>query len=210
MSTTRVSCPIWGPEHEATVIQDTSRVFEVGANATAETVIVDSDRAGGKYEITGEGQLSLRVFGDSEKARLTTLLVDQRTQGIETPVVTEEIVEYARNRRPLQVHERAERLLQYIAKKSDGVGSDVRISFFNPGSDTAALAWSESTDWEEVDYFLDFLEEIGLLSGRGVNGGFSCQSHSGRPRSNRRTGNKCRLFPGICCNVVSQQHDKGL
>lgn len=172
MSKTKVSCPIWGPDHEATVIQDKSRVVEVGIDATDETVIVDSDRAGGKYEITGEGQLSLRVLGDSEKARLTTWLVDQRIQGIETPVVTEEIVEYTRNRRPLQVHERAERLLQFIAKQSDGVGSDVLIRFFNSDSDTAALAWSESTEWREVDYFFDYLREIGLLSGRHVNSGF--------------------------------------
>ena len=162
MPDTKGSCPIWGPKNKATVTQ----------NALVEISKVDSDRAGGKYEITEEGQRRVRALGDLEKARLTTWLVDQRTQGIETPVVTEEIVEYARDRRPLHVYERAERLLQFIAKQSDGVGYDVHIRFFNPGSVTAALAWSESTNWGEVDYFFDYLKEIGLLSGRGVNGGF--------------------------------------
>ncbi len=42
MPDTKGSCPIWGPEYKATVTQ----------NALVEISKVDSDRAGGKYEIT--------------------------------------------------------------------------------------------------------------------------------------------------------------
>ena len=199
MSDRNASCPIWGPDYRARVAQI----------AFADTSIVDSDRAGGQYEITEEGQRRVSALEDLEKARLTSWLVEQRNQGIKRPQVRTRVVEYARTRRPLQVHERAERLLQYIAKQSDGVGSDVRIGFLNPGSHTAALAWSESTAWREVDYFYVYLKEIGWLSGTGLNGGFIAEV-TVEGHTNRRTGNTCRFFPGICRHVVSREHDTGL
>ena len=170
MSNTRIPCPIWGPEYGATEIEDECLVVEGGPNPATETVRVDSDRAGGKYEISSEGQSLARELGSREKGRLSSWLVEKRIQGISIPRVTEETVRYTSNRRPLVVQERAERLLRYIAKQADLVGVTLR---FGESSDLAALAWTESTEWREVDYFFEFLKDSGWLNGDGfLNGGF--------------------------------------
>ena len=85
-------------------------------------------------------------------------------------MVTKKIVEYTSNKRPLPVFERAERLLRFIAKQADAVGAEVLV---REDTQAAALAWSESTDWGEVIYFFEYLEEMGWLGGTGfIGGGF--------------------------------------
>ena len=113
------------------------------------------------------------------RARLTTMLVDQRRLGIRFPMVTRELVTEAMSKSPLPVHERAERLLRYLALRSgtvghyvslyrDGVDGDVLSNSFgepivqpfptNPVLQEA-MAWSESTTFEEVMYLVQYLTE---------------------------------------------------
>ena len=172
MPNKNLPCPIWGQEYPATEIQDNRTNDVGGTDAAEETLIVDSGRTGGKYEVSLDGLNSIRSLSEPEKARLTNWLVDQRSQGSEIPRVTKEIVYYARNRRSLFVQERAEGLLRYIADQSDKVGVGAQLSF-TTSSDEAALAWTESLNWREVNYFFDFLKETGWLEGRGyLEGGF--------------------------------------
>ena len=84
-------CPIW-----------------IGFNATIDlpnmgaTWIVESPRAGGKYEIDNDLARALlakdlvKEFDFRARARLTTWLVDQRRLGSQCPKITQKIVEYAK------------------------------------------------------------------------------------------------------------------
>ena len=148
------TCPIWGTRFEATGhFFDRTMTFRVD----------DSPRAGGGYSIDWVLVSSgINSLSDQEKARLTTWLVDQRALGNTQPEITETDIDYVKARRPLPVHERAERLLQFISKEGRTVADPVWIA-----NDTyAAYAWSESTEWAEVDYCLDYLMQRGWLNGR--------------------------------------------
>ena len=153
------TCPIWGTGYEATVKN----------NHPAWLSVSDSDRAGGAYEITEEAQVAIQALGNPEKARLTTWLIDQRTHGDNMPMVTTQVVWYAQNKRRLPVHERADRLLRFIAGLAETVGDRVSVD----EDSLAAYAWSESTNWTEVIYYLDYLEGIGGIQGiRTASGSF--------------------------------------
>ena len=119
---------------------------------------VVSERAGGEYQISMQAALSVQGLGDAERARLTTWLVDQRLQGNEWPVVTADIVEDAISRRPLTTHNRAERLLRFVDRKSESVGTAVTVST------DALMAWSESTNREDVEYFIRYLAKNACLT----------------------------------------------
>ena len=128
---------------------------------------IESARVAGKYEISVQALYRLRDLGDAAKARLTTLLIDQRNQGVTEPVVTTNLAERALNSRPLSASERAERLLRYIASCSKYAGDAVTFNWLSSDiTDTfeGAMAWSESTTVEEVHYFLDYLVENMRLS----------------------------------------------
>ena len=79
-------CLIWGNGFEARVGGRTrgssDMIYEVH----------HSPRAGGNYSITLDAQYKLPEgwLDDSEKARLTTWLIDQRNMGVRYPLVTED------------------------------------------------------------------------------------------------------------------------
>ncbi len=170
-------CPIWGEDYRATILQDHNKWIKI--------VVKNSDRAGGAYEIseiTSEAQLSddqlsdldiqlqrlsaqICKLKDPEKARLTTMLVDQRIQGVECPRVTINLVNEAKNKPSLPVHKRAERLLRYFANKSNRVGDDLDIGDNSDPMCQGAMAWSESTDWQEVLFLAEYLKKRGWIGG---------------------------------------------
>ena len=126
----------------------------------------DSRRTGGEYEIHVSAADLLELLDAGARARLTTWLVDQRTLGVRAPRVTWEIIEYAKTKRPLSVHERAERLLKFIDLKIDTVGSCHRIWRHEPEIHATFCAWSESLDWDpEVNFLLKYLSEQKWLQG---------------------------------------------
>ena len=153
-------CLIW-PGHEGS-----------GANAIAGRVNMESSpRAAGGYTVTSEAQWRLRNnrLDDSWKARLTTMLIDQRERGIERPEVTQRFIDLASHKASLPVHERADRLLRFIAKQARTVGESIWIE----RSYDEAFAWSESTKWEEVLYLTRYLVSAGWLGGDFTLGGAS-------------------------------------
>ena len=152
-----IACPIWGDSHRAEVVYvDQTRMLLVG----------DSPRTGGKYAVSealvnGE----IKRITDPQRARLTTWLVDQRVQGVEQPEITATVVEKVKAKRPLPVHERAERLLRFIADQIETVGAVFDIRREHP----AAYAWSESIRSDEISYFLEYLmKKNWLFSGDNV------------------------------------------
>lgn len=152
-------CPIWGWSR-------------FGQNWTLQSNFCGSDRAGGKYSITPEVANTVGDLTYEQKARLTTALIDQRTQGVECPEVTPQLVEETKNKRPLSCNKRAERLLQYIASKPGEVGGPLKMALSEPADGgnnisnltfQGALAWSESIDEAGVRDLVDYLEKNGWI-----------------------------------------------
>ena len=109
---------------------------------------------------------------DAKKARLTTWIIDQRRQGDTCPAVTNEIVSYVESKRALQAHERADRLLRFIADRTGLLGT--RVPIHEEAMDDAC-AWSESTDPREVTYLLDYLHVKGWISEGYGEGNVLCE-----------------------------------
>ena len=148
------TCPIWGSNFRA-------KGSYIPQNRTIH--VEESPRTGGGYEID-EVLVKSQIENMSyeEKARLTTWLIDQRSWDNQYPFVTEEIIKLARNKRPLHVHERAERLLRFVASDARTVADSVVIDeeTYDP---LYANAWSESTEWDEIIYFIKYLQEMGWI-----------------------------------------------
>lgn len=156
------ACPIWG--------QGPCRVAPYKSGENVVYRVEDSPRAGGGYELVDSTRFRVGHLADTEKARLTTWLIDQRRQGVEVPRVTTETLAYVKNKRPLPVHERAERLLECMAEQSEAVGTAVLVDAEND----PAHAWSESTHFDDVYYFLNYLIEKGWIQGhRRSDGSFT-------------------------------------
>ena len=151
MPTTLDTCPLWGQNHVAEGERDISeRVLRVS----------NSDRAAGGYELTLRAkERNIDHLSLEEKARLTTWLIDQRMQGIEFPRITEDIVELAKRTSSLPVHERAERLLRFIAEQTKPVGTPYHIREKND----AVYAWSESIGDGEVGHLITYLMKEGWI-----------------------------------------------
>lgn len=168
-------CPIWGRDFHAEG-HEFIGVGDQGVNK--------SDRAGGSYFITAGAIRRVEQLTPQQKARLTTWLVNQREQGVNRPDVTEDIVAYAVDSRPLQIYERALRLLRFLTDKTRIVSDivELTVKFSNkfpaanrpsfPGSDRGtynglhlqAMARTESTEHSEVFYLAYYLETEGLIT----------------------------------------------
>ena len=166
------TCQIWGEGYPAVGqnIPELSRI----------ALFTECERAGGGYVVLDDADSRLDRLSDDVRARLTTWLVDQRLQGNACPTVTKEIIDYAIQKTPLQIHARADRLLRFLGKQTKAAGDaislfkhsndDGRISRDSYGSviypETPtnpiflhALAWSESTSPDEISYLVSYLEE---------------------------------------------------
>ena len=144
------ACLIWGNGYEASLLR-----------TGFSTLVYDSARAGGSYEITRDAELYMTQMGDPQKAKLTTWIIDQRSQGVESPSINRATIDYATTRSTLPAHSRVDRLLRFVAQSTDAIGSDFRCSYGNP----AVLAWTESTRDSEVYYLLEYLEERNWIKG---------------------------------------------
>ncbi len=185
------TCRIWGQDYTAVgqSIPDPSKL-----------VVTESDRAGGGYVILGSVDRHIAGLEDGEKARLTTWLVDQRLQGNLRPVVSDEIVEYAINKYPLLIYERAGRLLRFLSKQTTVAGEFISL-FQHSGEFTrdsygspiypdmptnptflAAMAWSESISPGEISYLVDYLEENGWVQESFKGSDVILRSHQYLPR----------------------------
>ena len=119
---------------------------------------IDSSRAGGEYSISGEAIECLTQLDERGKARLTSWLVDQRRLGVECPEIESNTITMAKQQKDLSVHDRADRLLQYIGDQTVEIGTPF---VFTPEEmlTTAIAAKSESVDSREVQYLLNYLDE---------------------------------------------------
>ena len=147
----------------------------------------DSPRTGGSYRITPDAMQSL-AHEDTKNGRikqqLTTWLIDQRSDGVDVPTITPQIVEYVSSKRPLKVSERADRLLRYLVEEAYELGRVIAFTDLDPdaaewlaggGGDLPphtmshdknlfAYAWTESDNWHAVGALLVYLERYEMIS----------------------------------------------
>ena len=143
-------CPIW----------DTPAYRESLFDRDVE--MIDSPRAGGWYSISDYAITLLPQIDDRVKARLTTWLVDQRRLGNECPEILQQTIKMAEQQKDLPVHERADRLLQYIGDQTVEI-DNVFLFESEDMSGTEIAAWSESIRQQEVEYILDYLDKQSWL-----------------------------------------------
>ena len=145
----------------------------------------NSPRAGGSYHWGDDKREGLRSFekiDEAHKARVTTWLVDQRRLGNTSPTITRAVIDVTESARPLSVHERADRLLRFLAEETTIVGQRVTLgevvaeeepSMFggvpvnlDPGRTSwLSMAHSESTEPQEIYFLLDYLNRMGWIEG---------------------------------------------
>ncbi len=156
-------CPIWGEKY---------KVDGFIAWENEDRVISKSPRTGGSYVITEEADVNIHSPGhelnDSEKAYLTTWLVNERLRGNELPKITTDQIGDIKNWRPLSLEERIMRLLQYAVKKSPVEGTHLTIGLslvedIDVSESWEAMAWSESIDYGGLKYLVDHLIDKNLL-----------------------------------------------
>lgn len=146
MTALRDQCPLWGFEHPAAVLEDQS----------GSVLAIRSPRTGGRYRIADDARSLTQELTDRERARLTTWLVEQRSQGEEAPLITEEVIRSAKTRRSLEPYQSAQRLLKWLARQSSSIGQPIPIPW-DGVTDIAreAMASAELRNLHELVYLLD-------------------------------------------------------
>lgn len=146
------TCPIWNAFHQAEgEYTDDGRMIRID----------HSERAAGGFRIASAlADHVISKMDDRHKARLTTWLIDQRSQGIHLPEITLVAIDEAYEQPDMQVSERAQRLLWFLNDQTSHIGDKVTVDRQTGG----AYAWSESTDWGEVEYLIKHLADHGLLN----------------------------------------------
>ena len=168
------NCPIW-PGFQA-----------IRRHSADSELYIDSPRAGGPYFISPdavaelEATFTLRLRNDPQpgpprfrvsefnRLRLTTWLIDQWSSTGMEPLVTPEVIASLRYRRRLLPHERASRLLHFIAQESPSIGEPVMFQLREHLSrrheaNLMAFAWSESDSLEEMEFLVSYLGQNGWL-----------------------------------------------
>ena len=145
-------CPIWG--NTVTHI--------IRCNDWDAFVVEDSPRIGGDYKISAQAMQDVGALDPKDKAKLTTFLLELRRAGDRTPLVDSDLVEKAKIADPLPVYTRAERLLRYLVNVPKHVGQPFDL-LNPPPRNLEALAWSESTSWDEIYYFANYLTSMRWL-----------------------------------------------
>ena len=152
----RGKCPIWGvdcyvwqseTDPESIVVRGSSRVAYVS------------------YEISKVACAEIpNLLWDEAKAHLTTMLIDSWVRGQPRRIGISEI-RLAGDIQSLPVYQRADRLLRYLARETTSIGNiaEFRRDYPREFLDEA-LAWSESTTLEEVEYLANYLRLEGWIS----------------------------------------------
>ena len=155
-----ILCPIWGD-----IVPPIERLLD-----TDNIAVMRSPRAGGDYRITPEAYNDVPALDETDKAKLTTILIELRRAGDHAPWVTRDLVEKAKRANPLPVYVRAERLLRYLVSRPHQVGE-----FFNLHdieNDLEAFAWTESVMPTELIFFVNYLRDRGWVDDSRSPGSF--------------------------------------
>ena len=146
----------------------------------------ESPRCGGCYAISHQAAYSVRTLRAREdhraKARLTSWLIEQRRLGNRCPKITMEVVDRAEQNSNMSILDRADAILKFVGSKVhkldkgviyasrdpkqeiEGFTGEEMFSFFMSDASRRAnyyelIAFSESIDYHELNFLLDYLKE---------------------------------------------------
>ena len=149
-------CPIWGT------------VAEVG-RSTPYTVDVNSERAGGGYSFSIGFEGHLQSLPVSERARLSTWILDRNRAGETFPMVNGSALDAARSRRDLPMTAKRERMLKALGVVNSRPGRWLdaqRVGIF-------VLPWIEAESVDEGAFMIDQFVQDGFLAVRGLEIGLT-------------------------------------
>ena len=135
--------------------------------------VMFSARACTNYIISRGVELNLEyeLKTDKERARLTTQLLNANLRGNPEPEVTYDMIQLAKDARPLPANERAERLLRHIVERNPDIAVPAELirdlnyrEAPNFPLTYSAMAWSETTTLREVDFLLEYLRELNFVN----------------------------------------------
>ncbi|MES9878292.1 MAG: flagellar biosynthesis anti-sigma factor FlgM [Candidatus Sedimenticola sp. PURPLELP] len=152
-------CCIWGT--------DATRIVQSGRHGYS----IYSPRTSGQYEITVSSITSLKTIDLRQRAKLTTWLVNRRSQGDSVPTVTRDVIESALMDKTLSKSDRALRLLNYLSEErsysckpvtslSDWTSPECRLQMMT------MMAQSESIFINDFMQIVNLLKDDNLLDDR--------------------------------------------
>jgi len=148
------ACPIWG---EVAAVQDG---MSLGWS-------VSGHRTDGAYRIASSVIEETRSLPVTDKAKLTTWIVDQHRAGTLEPMINSEVLEHVAGRRSLTYRERVDRYFLMLRAHDRGLGRSIRL-FGNQDATTAkwkgiASAWLEVGEAGELSALVQALKDADLL-----------------------------------------------
>jgi hypothetical protein len=107
----------------------------------------------------------------SEKLKLTSWLVNQRILGNSAPRLGQDILAWCKRAQPLTVSIRRDRLLQYIAFRYPKLDDVLVFKTREPSlALSEALAWTESSRWQELEQLLRFSDSFVSIHSESLDG----------------------------------------
>jgi len=128
-----------------------------------------------EYYLSNENQ-SFNL-SPSERARLTTWLVDRRREGTECPKIDQEVIENLRANKKLQFTQKKKRFFDYLIYLNICIGENVQLTELSAEGRSVDYsprlelwrklneisAWIESSNNDEVEKFLKLMHDSGYI-----------------------------------------------
>jgi hypothetical protein len=129
--------------------------------------VIKSHRAGGiQYRITGTAVTQCQHLNDSQKALLTSEIIDQYISGVEVPEIDSELIEQAKKRKALTHNQKLDRFFRWL--RFQNLQPGLIITLVGPDSIhdvPEGRAWIEDSNGVQLAAYVRLLIEDGFLAG---------------------------------------------
>jgi hypothetical protein len=145
-------CPIWGT------------AAQIFIEAPYQQIVI-SPRSGGHYTIIDDAifEMTRQSFGNREKARLTTWLVDQRRSGVKLPIITKDVVLDVSRKKQLSSKEQFDRFFLYFTSKGGNSVRPIEINHRSKAGDADYEPLAEFCAWTELESEGDYTRFVQLI-----------------------------------------------
>lgn len=158
-------CPIWGTVAHVSPLDDTGSVH------------IESPRTGGKFIINSEtlakiqdlpeNLLSFYPLEENEKVKLTDWLIAERKKGVESPLVTDDVIEYIKTQPEKPISERVKDfIINFPGEHSSMVDISMKMGADNlpeGGYPPYMLAYSSSLSSIALTPIIEHCHKNGLI-----------------------------------------------
>ena len=162
----QANCVIWTTERAA--------VTDAGA-----LQLFHSPRAGGRYAVGHANLGAFIALTDSQRARLSTWVVDQNRSDDKFPVITTEVLNSLNGRRPLRVSDKKRRFFEALVAMKFRLGDWIDF-FWQTGQDgwRTVWAWTECENEDQISGLVRFLNDEVLITRDGSSYRLTSQGYS--------------------------------